>query len=133
MNRTTKAATNNDPAADAASLWAYPHGFGRTVIADIIGYQVQATDGEIGHIDRATDDIDAAAIVVDTGFWIFGKKRMLPAGVIDRIDAQERTVRVRLTKDEIKHAPDLVDESADQRALDRHRDDVLAYYSRWWG
>lgn len=58
---------------------------------------------------------------------------MLPAGVIDRIDAQDRTVSVKLTKDDIKHAPDLVEESADQRALDRHRDDVLAYYSRWWG
>lgn len=70
MNRTIKAATNTDvpAAADPACLWAYPNGFGRTVIADIIGYQVHATDGEIGHIDRATDEIDAAAIVIDTGF-----------------------------------------------------------------
>jgi hypothetical protein len=115
-----------------ANLWAYPNGFGRSVVADIIGYQVIADDGEVGRIDQATDEVDAAAIVVDTGFWIFGKRRMLPAGVIDRIDAEDGTVRVNLTKDQIKHAPDYVDEAADRAAHDLHREHLMSYYSRWW-
>lgn len=119
------------------NLWHAPHGLGHTVMADLIGYQVLATDGAIGHIDEATDEIDASGLVVDTGFWIFGKRRLIPAGVIDRIDAEARAVEVSMTKDQIRHAPDFVDDAAaatdhrgDQR---RHRDDVSAYFARWWG
>jgi hypothetical protein len=115
-----------------SGMWTYPHGLGRTVVADLVGYQVVATDGEIGHVDLATDDIDAAAIVVDTGFWIFGKKRMIPAGVIDMIDAQAQTVSVKMSKDDIKHAPDYVDHVS-QGLPDLHRDEVVKYYRRWWG
>ena len=25
-------------------------------------------------------------LVVDTGFWIFGKKRLIPAGVVTHVD-----------------------------------------------
>src|SRR5688572_10777648 len=86
MNR--QGSTNSTTSA-TTSLWTYSRGLGRSVVADLIGYQVVATDGEIGHIDAATDELDSAAIVVDTGFWIFDKKRMIPAGVIDRIDADK--------------------------------------------
>jgi hypothetical protein len=46
---------------------------------DLTGYDVEATDGHIGKIDEATMAEGATCLVVDTGFWIFGKKRMLPA------------------------------------------------------
>jgi hypothetical protein len=72
----------------------------------VIGYTVEATDGRIGSIDKASDDADAAHMVVDTGFWIFGKKRLIPAGVITRVDDVERRVSVDMTKDQIKGAPD---------------------------
>ena len=53
---------------------------------DITGFKVQAIDGEIGAVDEATYDIGASFIVCDTGPWIFGKKVLLPAGVIERVD-----------------------------------------------
>ena len=49
---------------------------------DLVGYSVEATDGSIGKIDEATNEVDAAHVVVDTGPWIFGKKRLIPAGAI---------------------------------------------------
>ena len=125
--------STNSATSPTSSMWTYPRGLGRSVIADILGYQVVATDGEIGHIDEATDDIDSAAIVVDTGSWIFGSKRMIPAGVIDRIDADMRTVQVRMTKDEIRNAPDFIGDVADGEAHLRHRAELTGYYSRWWG
>ena len=73
---------------------------------DLTGYEVRATDGDIGKIDEATYETGASYLVVDTGFWIFGKKRMLPASVVDRIDTTERVVYVNRTKDQIKGAPD---------------------------
>ena len=47
-----------------------------------MGYAVEARDGGIGKVDEATYDVGGGCIVVDTGPWIFGKKVMLPAGVI---------------------------------------------------
>ena len=57
---------------------------------DITGFGVEALDGSIGKIDKATDDTTGNTLVVDTGPWIFGKKVMLPGGVIDRIDGTRR-------------------------------------------
>jgi hypothetical protein len=96
-----------------------------TETTDLVGFQVVATDGAIGNIDAATHDVGESYIVVDTGVWIFGKKRMLPAGVIDRIDYDDRKVYVNLTKDEIRQAPDYV---ADREREEAYRTDVGTYY-----
>ena len=77
---------------------------------DFTGFEVEATDGSIGKVDEATYDTGASYLVVDTGPWIFGKKVMLPAGVIRSIDATEKKVFVNRTKDEIKNSPEF-DES----------------------
>src|SRR5215211_660536 len=74
--------------------------------SDLVGYDVEATDGGIGKIDAATYDVGESYLLVDTGFWIFGKKRTLPAGVVDRIDHDDRKLYVNLTKDQIRNAPD---------------------------
>ncbi len=72
----------------------------------LVGLEVVATDGEIGKVDEATDDAGTSGIVVDTGSWIFGKKVMLPAGVVDRVDLDSETVFVSRSKDEIENAPE---------------------------
>ena len=69
---------------------------------DITGFEVEATDGSIGKVDEATYETGRSFLVVDTGPWIFGKKVMLPAGVIRSIDETEEKVFVNRTKDEIK-------------------------------
>jgi hypothetical protein len=74
---------------------------------DLTGYSVEALDGGIGKIDEATYDVGSSYVVVDTGPWIFGKKVLLPAGVVDRIDTESETVFVNRSKDEIKEAPEL--------------------------
>jgi hypothetical protein len=91
----------------------------------IIGFEVEALDGSIGHVDEATHDTGASYIVVDTGPWIFGKKVMLPAGVVRSIDVTEEKVFVNRTKDEIKSAPELGDAIGSD---DAYRDELGAYY-----
>jgi hypothetical protein len=105
-------------------IWAYQD----QIVADLdlIGYSVEATDGSIGKIDDATDEVGASYIVVDTGPWIFGKHVLLPAGVIDRVDPDSETVFVNRTKDEIKDSP----EWDDERGVDEtYRSEVGSYYS----
>lgn len=95
--------------------------------ADLTGYSVEATDGGIGKVDEATNEVGSSYIVVDTGPWIFGKKRMLPAGVIDRVDRDDEKVYVNRSKDEIKDAPEFDDTTSRQ---DGYRDEVGSYYER---
>jgi hypothetical protein len=74
--------------------------------ADLIGFSVEALDGSIGKIDQASNEVGSGYLVVDTGPWIFGKKVLLPAGVIDTVDYDDTCVYVQRTKDEIKSAPE---------------------------
>jgi hypothetical protein len=97
-----------------ASLWEYEISVLRPD-RDVVGYDVEATDGAIGKIDEASNDAASAYLVVDTGFWIFGKKRLIPAGVIERVDDDGRKVFVSMTKDQIKSAPDYDAQDRDDR------------------
>lgn len=92
---------------------------------DITGYTVEALDGEIGSVDEATYEAGGSYIVLKTGPWILGRKVMLPAGVITRVDVDNGRIHVSLTKDAIKDAPEL-DESAYRD--DAYRHDLADYY-----
>ena len=93
---------------------------------DLAGWDVEALDGHIGTVDEATDEAGGSYLLVDTGFWIFGKKRMLPASVVERVDAEERKLYVNLTKDQIRDAPDWDDVRAKE---DDYRRDVADHYA----
>ena len=92
---------------------------------DISGYKVEAVDGSIGKIDAASNDVGASYVIVDTGPWIFGKKVMLPAGVIDRVDEADEKVWVNRTKDQIKDAPEFDDSMVSDTA---YRSELGGYY-----
>jgi hypothetical protein len=92
---------------------------------DLEGFSVEATDGGIGKVDEATYEVSQSYVVVDTGPWIFGKRVMLPAGVIQRVDLDAETVYVNRTKDEIKNAPEF-DES--NYRDESYRSELGGYY-----
>ena len=91
---------------------------------DVSGFEIEATDGHIGKVDEATYEANAHGLVVDTGPWILGKKVVLPAGVIDRVDAEEEKVYVRRTKDQIKDSPKFGETELDHDA----RGEIGDYY-----
>jgi hypothetical protein len=115
-----------------AGLWAVPavllpaeseaersgRGFG------LVGYDVQARDGAIGKVSEASDDVDAGHLVVDTGWWIFGRSSLIPAGAIRDVDHEAASVTVDLTKDEIKDAP----EYDPRLGFSAYRDAAEGYY-----
>ena len=92
---------------------------------DIVGFDIEATDGGIGKVDEATYDVGSSYVVVDTGPWILGKKVMLPAGVIQRVDLDSQTLIVDRTKDEIKNSPEF-DENMYQD--ESYRTQLGSYY-----
>lgn len=94
---------------------------------DPTGFDVEATDGHIGKVDEATNEAARGFLVVDTGFWIFGKKRMIPTSVVERVDRDERRIYLALTKDQVKQAPDYDEIRRDEES---HRADIEAHYGR---
>ncbi|HZN22274.1 MAG TPA: PRC-barrel domain-containing protein [Gaiellaceae bacterium] len=94
---------------------------------DLTGYEVEATDGSIGKVDEATYETGRSFLVVDTGPWIFGKKVMLPAGVVRSVDETDKRIFVNRTKDQIKDSPEYDDSMLDDES---YRSRLGSYYGQ---
>jgi hypothetical protein len=93
---------------------------------DLVGYKVEATDGHIGSVDKASHDVGSSFLVVDTGPWIFGRKVLLPAGTVQTFDHSERKVYVDRTKEQIKNSPEY---DKDTFETTEYREQVGDYYT----
>ncbi|GAA2136421.1 hypothetical protein GCM10009760_15940 [Kitasatospora kazusensis] len=112
-------------------IWKFRSTSGHVSGGDLIGFQVEATDGHIGRIDKLSEEVGASYLVVDTGPWIFGRHVLLPAGTVVRVEQDDRKVYVDRTKDEIKNGPEL-----DRGACDAdtgYREQYGAYYGPFYG
>jgi hypothetical protein len=98
--------------------------------SDLVGYRIEAIDGHIGKIDETSALVDERYLVVDTGPWIFGKKVMLPAGTVNRVDQLDQKVYVDRTKSQIKEAPEF---DTDSYGTPDYRDKVAGYYGSTYG
>jgi hypothetical protein len=75
----------------------------------VTGYHLQATDGELGHVDDLLiDDLDWAIryVVVKTGKWWLGHKSLLPPEWMQEINWERRDVLVNVTRQAVGDAPE---------------------------
>ena len=119
-----------DRSTTTDDLWTYgdESRLGTDLAAGVhlTGYGQEGTDGSIGKVDEATNEVGASYVVVDTGPWILGKKVMLPAaGVINRVDPEDETIFVDRSKDEIKNSPEFDETQYRDQA---YRDELGGYY-----
>ena len=94
------------------------------------GYHIQATDGEIGHVEDFVIDDDTWAIrylIVDTKNWRPGKRILLSPQWIDKVSWNESKVFVNLTRETIKQAPEYKDGDPITRSFEA---DLHKYYDR---
>ena len=69
---------------------------------DLTGFEVVTTDDhKIGRVDEATNEAGNSWIVVDTGFWIFGKKRMIPLERLNQWISMTGVCVLTLSKDKL--------------------------------
>lgn len=109
-------------------MWTYGSDVSGDDVLDIVGFDVEVTDGSIGSVDEASNEVGDSYLVVDTGPWIFGKKVVLPASTVIRIDPQERKVHLARTKREIKDSPKFGEGTHKDST---HREEVGDYYGRF--
>ncbi|MCY4727422.1 hypothetical protein NYO98_14130 [Nocardioides sp. STR2] len=84
------------------SVWDYRESTW-TLDSDLVGYEVEATDGRLGSVVRATSSPGAAHLVVDA--VPAAGRRVVPALAVSSIRHDERTVRVDLTRVQLLSAP----------------------------
>ena len=98
-------------------------------IHDVSGHHVEASDGEIGHVEDFLIDDETWAIrylIVDTKDWLPGKRVLISPKWIERVSWSEKQVVVDLTREAIEQAPEYADDSPltrdQETALHRHYD-----------
>lgn len=89
-----------------ACVWDYRESTW-TVDSDLLGYDVEVPEGRIGTVARAVTGALGAYLVVNTS-GVFDGRRLIPAGAVDALDHDRRLVRVALTAQQLRHAPDHV-------------------------
>ena len=81
---------------------------------DVTGHAIQATDGEVGHVEDFLIDNKTWAIrylIVDTRNWWPGKKVLVSPHWIERVSWSEAKVFVNLRRETIKQGPEYTKES----------------------
>jgi hypothetical protein len=76
---------------------------------EVIGYHIQARDGDIGHIDDfvAEDEVwTIRYLVIDTRNWLPGKKVLVAPAWAEAINWTEQSVEVDLKRETIKNSPE---------------------------
>ena len=74
----------------------------------VVGYHIQAIDGEIGHVQGLLVDEESWAIrymVVSTSNWWLGHDVLVAPQWVKRVSWAEKAVEVELTREALKQAP----------------------------
>ena len=97
---------------------------------EVTGYHIEATDGEIGHVENFIVDHHIWAIQyieVNTRNWWPGKKVLMSPHWIERVSWTDSKVYVDLSRETIKNAPEYIDSESVTREYE-HR--LWEHYKR---
>jgi hypothetical protein len=79
-------------------------------LKDTTGFHLQATNGEIGHVDDfliRQETFEIPYLLVDTSNWIGGRSVIVSTDVLDRVDQDQKLLHVEVTRDDVRRAPSL--------------------------
>ena len=99
------------------------------------GHKLHATDGEVGSVtDVYFDDAtwDVRYLVIDAGTWLTGRSVLLLPKVLGSPLAENESILVSLSKEQIRHSPDI----DTQKPVSRQHEEALYSYYGWppyWG
>ncbi|KJS56987.1 PRC-barrel domain-containing protein [Streptomyces rubellomurinus] len=117
---------------ERVNIWEFRDTAGHTAGTDLIGFHVEAIDGPVGRIDKLSEEVGARYLVVDTGPWFLGRRVLLPAYTVIRIEIGEQKVYVDRSKDDIKRGPGLGEDGSNDVTADL-RDRYGLYYDPFYG
>jgi hypothetical protein len=74
-------------------------------VAAVTGYHIQATDGDIGHVESFLVDDQGWSIlylVIDTRNWLRGTHVLVAPAAVSGIDWSSGEVRLRVTREQVR-------------------------------
>jgi hypothetical protein len=77
-------------------------------IAEVTGYYVHATDGDLGHVQDFllhSTGWGVRYLIVDTSAWWFGRHVLISPGAVKTVDWSERHVRLDIDRARVKSSP----------------------------
>lgn len=77
---------------------------GVTLGDELKDYDVEGRDGKIGKVDHVT--FAKTCVTVSTARLFGGKRYVIPAQSIERIDTEGKTIFVDLSKEEVENSPE---------------------------
>lgn len=104
-------------------------------LSEVLGYQLEATDGEIGKADDfIVDDADwqVRYLVADTGSWLSSRKVVFAVQWVLAIEWKDARIHVDLTRDAIRSSPPFAPSAPVNREYEVR---LYDYYGRpsYWG
>lgn len=105
-------------------------------VDSINGYAIQATDDELGKIKELYFDDEQWGVrylVVETGSWLSKRTVLISPYSINGIDDVDRTVRVSLTREQVKNSPDIDTHQPVSRQIEREYSRYYGYSNYWGG
>lgn len=99
-------------------------------IKSLIGFKLGAIDGEIGKVEEFYFDDESWTIrylVVKTGGWLSDRKVLISPVALMEPDWENQSFPVKLTKEQIKHSPDI----DTHMPVSRQQEMALYKYYEW--
>jgi hypothetical protein len=104
-------------------------------VKELVGYSIEGSDGSMGRVRDALFDDEGWAVrylLVDSGGWLSRREVLISPMAVERMDWAARLVRLRLTRAQVEHSPDLDSHTPVSR---QHELDYATYYGwpQYWG
>lgn len=102
--------------------------------SEVNGYYIQATDGDIGHVEELIIDDETWIVrylVIDTKNWLPARKVLIAPDWIEAISWTDKTVEVNLTRQAIKDSPEYYAGQPVNRGYEERLYDFYGRQSYW--
>ncbi len=110
-------------------------------VNDLKGFDIVATDGEIGDVEQFYFDDERWAlryIVVNTGNWLSGRQVLISPFSVTQVDRDNRRLHVALTRNQVEKSPHIDIHQPVSRQMEATYADYYGYPYYWgspllWG
>jgi len=86
-------------------LWSFPQGM-LGPDDNVKGFRVEATDGHAGKVSWASYAPGESYLVVSHIHHLHEKHHVVPAGIVKSVSTDDRSVSLRLTREEVEESPE---------------------------
>jgi hypothetical protein len=106
----------------------------RPSLHSMIGFTIQAVDGELGKVHEFYFDDTTWTIrymIAETGNWLSGRKVLISSVALGKPNWESRTFSINLTCDQVRNSPDI---DTERPVFRQHEAELHEYYQwpRYW-